>query len=859
MGPRRRASTLKASVEGHEDLQSKLRQIAPRQNGQDTTAETTSRVEAAHFVRQYIIGSSPEARTRDAFRHLGGFQVLLDVIQQTLKTASSENGVSADSFAMSTELYHTAFTILIAAFQDHDGNQRYFRERKDGWAVIKKSIADAVTPENNKGAHVLPKLLERTFGLLVACAVNDEAVISLFHLPTKSTKSSRRGSKTHHQENHEPVKGLDAASEASPPLDFENTLGPSCDIVAVDALCLVYELWQRLHGVCLPPQTEEAIPRLLLFLASSATQNLVKLHQSGLLSTLLPEALQSSTRTHPEYPVLFELLSKLLSLGVNQLEDAYFLYREALDSSLASSVLLSNLSSFESPSFLHFDLAQNGYASVELPALGQLFPPVANSSGYTFSMWFNVVKFDPKAHTTLFGAFDSSQACFVLLYLEKDTHNVILQTSITSSRPSVRFKTVSFEAGRWYHLVITHKRPRTIVSSKASLFIDGEFVEQVKSQYPSLPPTEGSESKSDFSTPRRLPVQAFFGTPQDLASRLGKNLVHTQWRLASAQLFSDVLSDDLLAVYHRLGPRYTGNFQDVLGSFQTYEASAQLNLRNESLHPGKEERSELLTAMRSKAGDLLPESRIILNLSARSTYNGLDWFESSGKHPLHNLSKSAYRNYPMLTQGGRNPISMNGAFPSLDQGLCHVSGHAVLTGDPSINKACSLESAAWLTGGFTAVSLSLLESSQDTNSLLIHLRIFFLAMRFDWRNSEAVERDHGYPVLANILSPKLKKFDVEYSTQLHTSSPSEAQILGQPSLRALHAILEFLGYSEDHPEDSIINNPLAYRTLLVDLDLWRYSSTAVQKLYYGQFITFIAHSKYHNFNNKRMSRMSEAF
>ena len=859
MGPRRRGSTLKASVEGHEELQDKLRQILLSSGELQPSEKITVRIEAAHFLRQYILDSSPESRARDAFRHLGGFQVLLDVIQQTLQTLCSAKDSNTHDFASLEELYQTLFTILAAVFLEHDGNQRYFRERKDGWSAIKDCVLEVATPGASKDSIIISKLLARSLGLLLMCAVNDEAVIPLFHSIQLAPQRPHRESQFSIQGDAEPSLLANASNEASELGNFRSSLGLSSRIVSADALCVMYEIWKSLRESHLALRLHEVVPKLLKYLADTSTENLVKLHQSGLLSILLPDALQEDAENGAEKNDLCSLTAKLLDLGVLKLQDAYLLYQKAINFTVASDLLYSSLLSSNSPSFIHFDLSSCGYASAELPSLGQGFPPTSSSNGYTFSMWFNIMKFDSKAHTTLFGAFDSSQTCFVLLYLERDTHNLILQTSITSSRPSVRFKAVSFQAERWYHLAITHKRPRAITSSKASLFVDGEFVEQVKSQYPSLPPTESSTPKnsSDSLTTCRCPVQTFFGTPQDLASRLGKDLVHTQWRLASAQLFSEVLSDDLIAVYFRLGPRYTGNFQDILGSFQTYEASAELNLRNESLHPGKEERSELLTAMRSKAGDLLAESRVVLNICAVSTYGGLDWFEASGKHPLHNLSKPAYRGYSLLIRGGRNPISMNGAVPAIDQGLCHVFGHAVLTGDPPVNKAIFLDNAAWLTGGFTAVSLALLDSSQSTERLLHNLRLVFSAMRFNWRNSEAIERDHGYSIMANILASKLRKLDAEHFSQEVSSSLSNGHSISQPSLKALDTILEFLGYRKDQPEDSIINNPLAFRTLLVDLDMWRHSSPEVQKLYYGQFITFVAQSKYHSFNSKRMTRMSE--
>ena len=85
-------------------------------------------------------------------------------------------------------------------------------------------------------------------------------------------------------------------------------------------------------------------------------------------------------------------------------------------------------------------------------------------------------------------------------------------------------------------------------------------------------------------------------------------------------------------------------------------------------------------------------------------------------------------------------------------------------------------------------------------------------------------------------------------------SPDECEAF---VLQLLRVILRFVGYDEQHPTESLIINPLAYRVLLVDLDLWRKSiSLETQKLYYKQFIDFAKGSKHHHYNAKRFHRIS---
>lgn len=636
-----------------------------------------------------------------------------------------------------------------------------------------------------------------------------------------------------------------------------------------EALVTLLELWRVLektparssHSAEFSINTcHSTVPQIIKHLAALSTHNLVAVHGTTLLRTVLSYLLaplnEFSTRE------LYHMALILLELGVTSLDDAHLLFRNAGSSSMIADLLIQALSMSKCPPYLHFDLFLHGYASIELPRLGREFPPASSSLGYTILLRFYVAKFDPSVHTTLFGALDSSQTCFVLVYLEKDTHNLILQTSVTSAKPSVRFKSIAFQVGRWYHISVVHRRPKTTISSRASLFIDGEFVEQVKSNYPAAPPTtpsSGAKGGQSTSTNGDNAVQAFLGTPQDLAARVGRGSVASQWRLASVHLIGDVLSDDLIAVYYQLGPRYSGNFQDCLGSFQTYQASAELNLRNENLHPGREEKSDIISAIRSKNSHLLPESKILLNIAPSATLGCWDQHSIEENQLVKTLSTGALKNLRTVIRGGRNTIAVNGSIPSINEALLHPSGSAVLTGDPTVVIPQSLDDAAWRVGGCAAVGLAILEAAHSRDSIIKALKILFKSIQDSWRNSEAMERDSGFGVLANLLAVKLSVENPKSDRTTVASANSGGENNENESLSRyiLDLILGFVGYRSEKPVDSVINNPLAYRVLLVDFDIWRSSAHSVQELYYSQFTVFAVNSKYHQFNSKRLVRMRQ--
>ena len=111
-------------------------------------------------------------------------------------------------------------------------------------------------------------------------------------------------------------------------------------------------------------------------------------------------------------------------------------------------------------------------------------------------------------------------------------------------------------------------------------------------------------------------------------------------------------------------------------------------------------------------------------------------------------------------------------------------------------------------------------------------------------------------MLANLLASKLTSAQV---AALDEDAPSDVvprqKQYEEFALAVLTLVLQFVGYDVGHPENSIINNPLAYRILLVDLDVWRTLISPVQKLYYEQFVVFGNQSKWHQFNSKRLLRM----
>jgi beige protein homolog 1 len=830
-------------------------------------------------LRQLLIDSTDRTLAKDAFRHARGFVALLDTLH-SVKEFYNSTSLPREEFVEFFELLKNTLEVLSEALFEHPGNRRYFRDRVDGngWAALEKALADTGVGIGLSGSTGYDPGFEQFFGCLLAFAVGEETMTHIFRdigkvaskvgisqdLPaikeetTDDTDSSMA-----------PAASLSVPNEAELLACLRSHIKSYFDGNEVlrnpQIVPFMFKTWARFFEIK-PPSPDllplsTAILLVLQKVLATSAANKLAFHETGSLRIVLPILFEEDI-THVEHKLLHEISEELISLGVNHLDDAYYLFNQASQQETAAELLAQGMKTSRQPAFIQFDLTQNGFSSLELADLGRTFPP--QSAGYTLTFWVKVDTFDKNCHTTLFGAYDASQTCFVLAYLEKDTRNFILQTSITSSKPSIRFKSTVFQPGAWYHIALVHRRPKPGGTSKAALFVNGEFAEQQKCYYPSPPPPVMDQSESFASLTsmgqKRAPVQAFLGTPQDLASRLGKNVVSTRWSLASCHLFDEALTDELVAVHQKLGPRYNGNFQDCLGSFQTYRASAELNLYNELLHPGKEEKSQIVQAIRLNASTILPESRILLSISPLAVMDDDNNNTVDESQLIKSLSKRAAKCLHLYTLQGGNSIAINAAVPSINEALTHPYGVAVLTGNPVVVVPQSLDDASWRVAGCAAVGLKLLQLSRTPESVLRSLGILFDSVSENWRNSEAMERDNGFGVLAALLREKLGFGPVLSSTSARSPSRRGSSGVVTPnssdfSLKSLKAVLEFVGFNDAKPEDSIIINPLAYRILLVDFDMWRNSSPETQKHYYQQLWHFAKGSKQHHFNSKRLNRM----
>ena len=841
---------------------------------------------ALRRMRQLLIDSHEHTQTKDAFRHVSGFDVLL----LTLRSISGfykPDQLSAPDRIDFFEVIKSTLDVLSEALNEHSGNRRFFARRVEGngWSALEQALGSTGIFGGQSKSKRDDAGQEQLFGSLFAFALGEEAVTRIFRDIDIKVEEARLESKETEAQPAEQGDGPSAEIVITSPRALYDDLDVDIDALRAqvrtifngnevlrnpDIIVPIVNFWKGLSGGEAPGTHSKplsiAVLLAILEITVLSSYNKASVHITGVLSIILP-LLFDNQCAPVEAGLLRELADQLIEYGINKLDDANYLFRKASISEHAAEFLQQSMRTSRGPPFIQFDLSLHGFSAVELPDMGRPFPPVSPGGGYTFSTWIRVDKYDPNCHTTIFGAYDDTQTCFLMAYLEKDTRCFILQTYMGHSAgivPSVRFKKAPrFEEGRWYHLAVVHRRPKALSldAHRAYLFVDGEFTETMKAHYPSHPPVleSSQESFASMSSSRgQHRVLAFLGTPRNLAPRLGRNVLSSKLSMASFHLISEPLSDELIAVYHKLGPRYCGNYQDKLGSFQTYRTSAELHVLNEILHPGKEERSEIVSAIRSSAGLIVPESKILLSFSPSSVMDDDDRNAIDESQLIRSLSRDSARTLHRYTRMHGTPIIINAAVPSVNDALSQARGFGRLSGDAVVVVPQALDDAIWRIGGCSAVGLKLVQSAQSLDSVLRAVEILLEAVEGNWRNCEAMEQNNGFAVLAEVLRQKIGSSPVGYSmrpTNMIDASPDDRENF---LLRMLRVILRFVGYDEKHPEESLIINPLAYRVLLVDLELWRQStSLETQRLYYKQFVDFARGSKHHHYNAKRFQRISK--
>ncbi|KAK4047592.1 beige protein-like 1 [Microbotryomycetes sp. JL221] len=620
---------------------------------------------------------------------------------------------------------------------------------------------------------------------------------------------------------------------------------------------------------------QDSVLRLMVLsslrqLCHGSRRNLIGLHQIGMLKLatdrLFPassppkqfdqqELQQQARRQEPtadEREIWFDVLSKLLELGASPTDVRTLCQRavkgwqdqESDESRLDQEVLkviLDGVCQSRLPSFINFDMSSTGYSSMTLPCLGKPFPP--QTHGYAFIAWLSIDQgpLPNQDPLVVFSCSDKTAKTFVEVSITSDLSLAFTTTSTRSGL--IVFDSFTLKLGQWYHVAIVHQRPRISLTSTVTLYIDGQAVDVNRAAYPSS--TSNSTVRAWFGNPKHEEHQNS-STVQSHHHELNKGTNQVKWNLGSTWLIHGDIPEEMVYVCWSLGPRYSGNFQDQLGQFQTNSSSTDLNVRLDALTRSSRagssgggstrslpSNSPLVFAVRDRGSAVIPEHRIFFSLSSVNFVSSSSVIQDYGLAGTGLSTTSKQQLNSILTKDGPNQFIVNSALPGkplLD--VLQLPQGKALIDQAFVSLTQPLDEVIWTIGG-VGVVLRLIELSQSESDLEMGVQLFIQVISRSWRNSEDAERIQAYETLAMLLKSKAPYI----------------------SLQVYNSLIEFCGFDLQDEHGSIVSNVLGFRYIILDFSLWADVNVELQQMHLLRLKQLLQLSDCPEFNLRRLTKM----
>lgn len=730
-----------------------------------------------------VVDDSTSSTAKDAFASRGGFLVIVQMLsslQGAIDQAPDQNQSAEVWEDLRCQTYKLALLILSEVIKDHPANIKSFEEEV-GWHGLQSALDMSRVPCTSPWASL---------AFLLALAMGD---VSKYASSLRATLVSKVDEPTQSQ------------------------ISQQTTIEHPSVVPLVYRLHIR------DDSSEEQLKSLcsaLSGLLCSSPGNPVTLQSCDFSSVLLRDLMKS--------PKLFKNSVKrwvedileplLLTNGLTDAAAAQLLRYCCTQKNRSGSDQWFNLlcrlaEKTSGANCLVFNTEPAAHASVAISSLAKAFPPSeSTSNGWSFfsSIRLHQLYDEP---IDLLSIFDTARTSSVRLSIAADGQAIHYQSD--AEQPSVNFTGAQFEIGRLHHIAFVHERPRgNGRTSRAHLYIDGRHIEQQNAPWPAWPETGGG------------PMRAVIGVAPPSQINAPAERRHAAWDLGPLYMIDRCLPADFPLVLSHLGPSYTGNLQDSLGRFLSYEASTAINVRLDAVARGLAKdgpaaerelsRHPLVTAIAGKSSELFPEDCFYFALHTGCTRRR----ERPSRSGIVDLDPS-HRAKPV--------VLVNQALPLTRDAVTSSSGYAKVFGDVTLSCPSRLEDGIWKAGG-CAVLLQLIDAGWPLSQTL---GLFFNLLRRSWRLCEDAEQVRAYEILNVLLRKKISEVDLD----------------------TLETLLKAVGLDSAKPEQSALVNPFLYRVIILDFDLWSKSRIEVQCAHLRHFSTLLKVSKHRRFNIKRVAKM----
>ncbi|KAK2463985.1 hypothetical protein APHAL10511_004036 [Amanita phalloides] len=757
--------------------------------------EVTTKFEALSEIQRILV---QDPRTKDMFRDLDGFLVLMSVLstvqEQPLSPMSASIArrspvvVVVDEVAGHepilvdvVESTRLVFTILSEAMYRHPKNAEWFRTHV-GYEFLSHATLGLVSDSQTT---------TEMLGLLLSLALHDFSFSSLF---------TQIRSQFHSTQDTDTINAVINNYEAL--LQRVTICLPGAFLI----------LWHAVASLATEdaPHMRCAMFRVFEILSHASHRNHAVLCGLCITASVFRRFYEGRDGDGNEWKenekhLLQKLLRRLLEMGaetahVRKMFERTLTLEAGGNGKLDMEVLDLLRVGMKSRWMEHFSL--EGGSSLAFREEGMRGLP---ATGFTFMMWLWISDLPKTGSFVLFSA-RTDYSLLVELKLNQDG-TLSLSTNVNES--PINFNRSTITVARWAHITIVHY-PHRNSHPTIRLFVDGTQCDTFQSMYPKQEPTTG-------------PGWYTLGDDSESAQ--------LSWCISSAHLLSTPLVDELLKLVYHLGPRYSGTFQDpALIKFLTYNSSTALNMFLANLAklgpdaPAKSKSAaELPLAKALRDGMGVLESQFVFVLSAR--YAAVQQEQAKPRrgvggdahYPVEGMIQSVCTMLPVEAGDGRGK-----------NGGLKAKARFEAKGDIVLVKAVCLDQALWEVGG-PAVALRLVHATNTAHELSRALGVLLDGLKSNWQNSEDMERLHGYEILSGMLRTK-------------------AQLI---NLTGFETIFEFLGINFRSPEQSTVVNIVAYRSIALDFDLWCHTRQEIQEAHLEHFTTLLVRSRYKKFNMRQ--------
>ena len=507
------------------------------------------------------------------------------------------------------------------------------------------------------------------------------------------------------------------------------------------------------------------------------------------------------------------------------------------------------------PKFIRFDSrTRGGNSLLAMPAGGRTWP---GQSGYCVSFWLRVVSYGGaqmappgqagmRSHGTIDLLTVSDDGERTALAIQLDCATQVLSVTFPGGL-SVDFAEIKLRPNVWYHVLITQARPgstaaaslksagavafgslanvvggassanaasssllassanqHAVASSSAPLLASSSSLAAAAAHHPVTLFIDGvpiaataQPSASNALFPRIVSDNGSFLFGSTFAKSNSSASKTAVWDLGPAFIFSEWMDARHALLLYNLGPAYGGSLRGTVSSQLPLEIIDSTNISEARAHSNSADPASLLHVL------LAPSLRMDAHASGALI----------SVHPRNVL------------------LGPTGVMPTDDQALVFDTQCSQLVGVSSFSPerlahtfrgvivpsvGMSLSDALACVDGLPAL-LRLIETSDDTPTLLGYLQLLVHTIKYSWRNTVDMDRIHGYDILAHILSAKKELLSVDILT----------------------ALLYLVGKTPDNRTDAVISNIHAYSKLILNFSIWKDTTIAIQRALMNHFVLFI--------------------